>query len=327
MCNDIKGDMAPSVKDAIVSMLPRHEKEAFIKIFGSCCCSRLLDFPALYSPRELWTTWWCVFLLSGLSGEYLEGGAPHGLHGRPTCLGENAGEDEVGGGQVFDRAQEGGRLGQRCGPADQSDQDESVCARFLVPVSAHRHSVFSLFFFPLNQSVIFWHAVRIQATILICILLINHMCASWSIHPTCVKLLIFCIGLKGNVSALNMLYLQKDLAVYSCTSVSLGGFIQNVCAAQVKMFRQVIWGAPGWQEVWTAGRSFLPFAASVGEGSEQCKTFLMKELTGCAADILICQRWEQATAAAHGPVHYIRNVTVNKPAQQVDLPEVERCDH
>lgn len=55
----------------------------------------------------------------------------------------------------------------------------------------------------------------------------------------------------------------------------------------------------------------LRFVQTVREGSEQRKTFLMKELT-CAADILI---------------HYIGNVTVNKPAQQVDLPEVEHCDH
>lgn len=97
-----------------------------------------------------------MFLLSGLSGEYFEGGAPHGFHGRPTCLGENAGKDEVGGSQVVDRAQEGGRLGQRCGPADQSDQDESVRARFLnysfFPNTSgscfhtQSHSVFSLWF-------------------------------------------------------------------------------------------------------------------------------------------------------------------------------------
>lgn len=69
------------------------------------------------------------------------------------------------------------------------------------------------------------------------------------------------------------------------------------------------------------------FVQTVREGSEQCKTFLMKELTGCAADILICQRWERVIAAAHGPAHYIRNVAVNKPAQQVDLGEVEHCGH
>lgn len=64
----------------------------------------------------------------------------------------------------------------------------------------------------------------------------------------------------------------------------------------------------------------LRYVQTVWEGGEQRKTFLMKELTGCAADILICQRWEQVIAAALGPVHNIRTVTVNKPAQQVGSP-------
>lgn len=63
---------------------------------------------------------------SGLPGQHFEGGAPYSFHGRPTCVGENAGEDEVGGGQGFNRAQEGGRLGQRRRPADQPEQDEPV---------------------------------------------------------------------------------------------------------------------------------------------------------------------------------------------------------
>lgn len=67
-----------------------------------------------------------LFVSSGLPGQHFEGGAPHSFHGRPTCVGENAGEDEVSRGQGFDRAQEGGCLGQRCRPADQPEQDEPV---------------------------------------------------------------------------------------------------------------------------------------------------------------------------------------------------------
>lgn len=63
---------------------------------------------------------------SGLPGQHSEGGAPHSLHGRPTRVGENTGEDEGGGGQGFDHAQEGSRLGQRRWPADQPEQDEPV---------------------------------------------------------------------------------------------------------------------------------------------------------------------------------------------------------
>lgn len=79
------------------------------------------------------------FLLSGLSGKHLEGGASHSLHGRPTCLGEDAGEDEVRRSQVFDCAQEGGLLGQRCRPADQSDQDESVRTPCEIFIALFRH--------------------------------------------------------------------------------------------------------------------------------------------------------------------------------------------
>lgn len=70
------------------------------------------------------------FIKSGLAGNHFEGSASHGLHGRPTCLGEDAGEDEVGRGKVFNCSQETGRLGQRCWSADQFDQNESVCAGY-----------------------------------------------------------------------------------------------------------------------------------------------------------------------------------------------------
>lgn len=62
----------------------------------------------------------------GLPGDHPEGGASHGLHGRPSGLGEDAGGDEVRRSQVFDRAQESGGLGQRCGSAGQSEQDVPV---------------------------------------------------------------------------------------------------------------------------------------------------------------------------------------------------------
>lgn len=65
-------------------------------------------------------------LLPGLAAEHHEGGSSHGLLGRPTSVGEDAGEDEGGRRQVFDCAQEGFGLGQRRGPAQQSGQDEPV---------------------------------------------------------------------------------------------------------------------------------------------------------------------------------------------------------
>lgn len=68
------------------------------------------------NPHKLTRLGLCS-ILSGLPGKHHEGGASHGLHGCPAGLGEDAGEDEGRRRQVFGRAQEGGLLGQRCGPA------------------------------------------------------------------------------------------------------------------------------------------------------------------------------------------------------------------
>lgn len=100
---------------------------------------------------------WYLVVPSGLSGKHLEGGASHSLHGRPSCLGENAGEDEVCRSQVFNSAQEGGCLGQRCRSADQSDQDESVCTCYEITafISVISGSCFHMLWFSLLTVIIF----------------------------------------------------------------------------------------------------------------------------------------------------------------------------
>lgn len=99
---------------------------------------------------------WYLVVPSGLSGKHLEGGASHSLHGRPSCLGENAGEDEVCRSQVFNSAQEGGCLGQRCRSADQSDQDESVCTCYEITafISIISGSCFHMLWFSLLTVII-----------------------------------------------------------------------------------------------------------------------------------------------------------------------------
>lgn len=73
----------------------------------------------------------CIFLFfTGFAGRHFEGGASDGLHGRPTCLGEDAGEDESCWSKVFHRAKESGCLGQRRGSADQSEQAQPVSICF-----------------------------------------------------------------------------------------------------------------------------------------------------------------------------------------------------
>lgn len=47
----------------------------------------------------------------GFFSQHLEGGSSHCLHGRPTCLGKDAGKDEISGSKIFNSAQESGCLG------------------------------------------------------------------------------------------------------------------------------------------------------------------------------------------------------------------------
>lgn len=67
-----------------------------------------------------------VVCVPGFLGQHLTWGPSYCFHGRPASVGEDAGKDEVCRSQILHRTPESGILGQRCGSADQPQQNGAV---------------------------------------------------------------------------------------------------------------------------------------------------------------------------------------------------------